>query len=203
VSLFRACDSPKLIINVAGFVRPYRVRHTWLDEWRCRYNTWWWASYTPRRRWLDWNIMQVIMISRLHAMYQQSRKVLAFLLVIFLPIRIANAVMTAIMTTQVAAGRLWLCIKFSGASGSLACIRGIHSLQHLSMRLSLFGRIPISGFHDLDTWHCMGGLCIVSRGLDCCKTLPWTATTLNRKYYRRLFYSVDENSRDLLCEVSS
>jgi preprotein translocase subunit SecG len=36
-------------------------------------------------------------------MYQQSRKVLAFLLVIFLPIRIANAVMTAIMTTQVAA----------------------------------------------------------------------------------------------------
>jgi preprotein translocase subunit SecG len=48
-------------------------------------------------------ILGVIMISRLHAMYQQSRKVLAFLLVIFLPIRIANAVMTAIMTTQVAA----------------------------------------------------------------------------------------------------
>ncbi|KAG1796253.1 uncharacterized protein HD556DRAFT_290402 [Suillus plorans] len=40
------------------------------------------------------------MIARLHAMYQRSRKVLIFLVVIFLAIRIANAVMVAITMTQ-------------------------------------------------------------------------------------------------------
>ncbi|KAG1883265.1 hypothetical protein F4604DRAFT_1952795 [Suillus subluteus] len=44
--------------------------------------------------------MQVIMIVRLHAMYQRSRKVLIFLVVIFLAIGIANAVMTVIITMQ-------------------------------------------------------------------------------------------------------
>ncbi|KAG1842646.1 hypothetical protein DFJ58DRAFT_53419 [Suillus subalutaceus] len=42
--------------------------------------------------------MQVIIIARLHAMYQRSRKVLIFLVVILLAITIANAVMIAIMT---------------------------------------------------------------------------------------------------------
>ncbi|KAG2034988.1 hypothetical protein BDR03DRAFT_963833 [Suillus americanus] len=51
---------------------------------------------------LDWMgyvvdvILDVIMIARLHAMYQRSRKVLIFLIVIFLSIRIANAVMAVI-----------------------------------------------------------------------------------------------------------
>ncbi|KAG2033280.1 hypothetical protein BDR03DRAFT_967885 [Suillus americanus] len=48
-------------------------------------------------------ILGVIMIALLHAMYQRSRKVLVFLVVIFLIIRIANAAMTAIMMMQVAA----------------------------------------------------------------------------------------------------
>jgi hypothetical protein len=50
--------------------------------------------------------MQVIIIARLHAMYQQSRKVLIFLVVIFLAITIANAVMLALMTMQVSGGKL-------------------------------------------------------------------------------------------------
>ncbi|KAG2051470.1 hypothetical protein BDR06DRAFT_973786 [Suillus hirtellus] len=45
-------------------------------------------------------ILGVIMIARLHAMYQRSRKVLIFLIVIFLAMRIANVVMVAITTTQ-------------------------------------------------------------------------------------------------------
>jgi len=50
--------------------------------------------------------MQVIMIARLHAMYQQSRKMLIFLVVIFLAIRIANAVMVALKMMQMSGGRL-------------------------------------------------------------------------------------------------
>ncbi|KAG2032659.1 hypothetical protein BDR03DRAFT_742468 [Suillus americanus] len=58
---------------------------------------------------LDWMtkivnvILGVIMIARLHAMYQRSRKVLMFLVVIFLAIRIANAVMAAITMMQISA----------------------------------------------------------------------------------------------------
>ncbi|KAG2111370.1 hypothetical protein BD769DRAFT_68792 [Suillus cothurnatus] len=54
--------------------------------------------------WMDViaNIMLgVIMIARLHAMYQKSRKVLIFLVVIFLAIRIADVVMLAIVTMQI------------------------------------------------------------------------------------------------------
>ncbi|KAG1844837.1 hypothetical protein DFJ58DRAFT_515941 [Suillus subalutaceus] len=53
---------------------------------------------------IDWTgdvvdvILGVIMITRLNAMYQRSRKVLIFLVVIFLAIRIANAVIVIIMT---------------------------------------------------------------------------------------------------------
>ncbi|KAG1796241.1 uncharacterized protein HD556DRAFT_1307003 [Suillus plorans] len=45
-------------------------------------------------------ILGVIAIARLHAMYQGSRKVLIFLLVVFLAIRISMEVINAIMTTQ-------------------------------------------------------------------------------------------------------
>lgn len=49
------------------------------------------------------------MIARLNAMYQRSTKVLVFLVVIFLAVRIANAVMAAISLTQISVGksRLW------------------------------------------------------------------------------------------------
>ncbi|KAG2133240.1 uncharacterized protein EDB93DRAFT_1107620 [Suillus bovinus] len=48
-------------------------------------------------------MMGVIMIARLYAMYQGSRKVLISLVVIFLVIRIANVVMIAIVTMQTSA----------------------------------------------------------------------------------------------------
>ncbi|KAG2032570.1 hypothetical protein BDR03DRAFT_969739, partial [Suillus americanus] len=47
-------------------------------------------------------LLGVIMIARLHAMYQRSRKVLIFLVVIFMAIRIANVVMATIITMQTA-----------------------------------------------------------------------------------------------------
>lgn len=46
-------------------------------------------------------ILGVIMIVRLHAMYQQSRKVLISLGVIFLAVNIANGVITAMVTSRV------------------------------------------------------------------------------------------------------
>ncbi|KAG1849750.1 hypothetical protein F4604DRAFT_1687341 [Suillus subluteus] len=70
---------------------------------------------------LDWLgdvvnvILGVIMIARLHAMHQQSRKVLTCLVVIFLAIRIANVVMVAIQMMQVSGEELVL-------SGTYQCI---------------------------------------------------------------------------------
>jgi hypothetical protein len=46
-------------------------------------------------------MLGVIMIARLHAMYQRSRKVLIFIVVIFLAIRIADVVMLAIVTVHI------------------------------------------------------------------------------------------------------
>ncbi|KIK45346.1 hypothetical protein CY34DRAFT_540850 [Suillus luteus UH-Slu-Lm8-n1] len=46
-------------------------------------------------------LLGVIIIARLYAMYQRSRKMLIFLIVVFLAIRITNAVIVAIMMTQV------------------------------------------------------------------------------------------------------
>ncbi|KAG2130847.1 uncharacterized protein EDB93DRAFT_1179162 [Suillus bovinus] len=46
-------------------------------------------------------ILGVIAIARLHAMYQGSRKMLTFLIVIFLAIRIPVEVMSAMMTAQI------------------------------------------------------------------------------------------------------
>ncbi|KAG1766839.1 hypothetical protein EV702DRAFT_784574 [Suillus placidus] len=72
---------------------------------------------------LDWTgdvvnaILGVIMITRLHAMYQQSRKVLIFLVVIFVTIRIANAVMAAITVMHISAEEAVL-------SGTYQCMIG-------------------------------------------------------------------------------
>ncbi|KAG1766844.1 hypothetical protein EV702DRAFT_1148690 [Suillus placidus] len=57
------------------------------------------------------------MITRLHAMYQQSRKVLIFLVVIFVTIRIANAVMAAITVMHISAEEAVL-------SGTYQCMVG-------------------------------------------------------------------------------
>jgi len=49
--------------------------------------------------------MQVIMVARLHAMYQQSRKMLIFLVVIFLAVTIASIAMIAIENRYISAGK--------------------------------------------------------------------------------------------------
>ncbi|KAG1852255.1 hypothetical protein DFJ58DRAFT_885484 [Suillus subalutaceus] len=72
---------------------------------------------------LDWMgdavdvLLGVIMIARLYAMYQRSRKVLIFLIVIFLAVRIASAVVVVIMSMQVAGEEFVL-------SGTYQCIIG-------------------------------------------------------------------------------
>jgi len=45
VSFFRSCSPQKLITNVAGFVRPHRVRRIWLDGWCCRGDIGRWAIH--------------------------------------------------------------------------------------------------------------------------------------------------------------
>jgi len=63
-------------------------------------------------------MLGVIMIARLHAMYQRSRNVLIFLVVIFLAIRIAVAVMVAILLMRTSGEELVL-------SGNYLCIINI------------------------------------------------------------------------------
>jgi len=50
--------------------------------------------------------MQVIMITRLHAMYQRSRKILVVLVVSFLAVTITSGVITVIQTLDHIAGKL-------------------------------------------------------------------------------------------------
>jgi len=147
-------------------------------------------------------MLQVIIITRLHAMYQGSRKILIFLIVTFLAINIF-AVVVVVMATMYASGGKLNCGWHKNTWGSLMNIRGTHSLWYLSVLDWLVGRWPTSGFHYLDTRHCVGGLRTMSRGLDCGKTLPWTATTFDRRDCGGLFHGVDQNSHALLCEVSS
>jgi hypothetical protein len=52
--------------------------------------------------------MQVIMIARLHAMYQRSRTMLIFLVIIFLAVNIACVVLGAISLKYIAAGKFYL-----------------------------------------------------------------------------------------------
>jgi hypothetical protein len=53
-------------------------------------------------------MLQVIMIARLHAMYQGSRTMLIFLVIIFLAVNIACAVLAAIGLKNVVAGKFCL-----------------------------------------------------------------------------------------------
>jgi ABC-type transport system involved in cytochrome c biogenesis permease component len=52
------------------------------------------------------DIMQVVMIARLYAMYQRSRKMLIFLVVIFMVITITFGVMGAIGSSSASASKL-------------------------------------------------------------------------------------------------
>jgi hypothetical protein len=50
--------------------------------------------------------MQVIMIARLHAMYQRSRKMLIFLVVTFVVVTIAVGVIAIVISSHISGGEL-------------------------------------------------------------------------------------------------
>jgi hypothetical protein len=153
----------------------------------------------PQWYWLDWYLLQVIITTRLYAMYQRSRKILMFLIVTF-PINVFEVAL-AVITTMHASGGTLNCGWKQMCMSSLMNTRGTHSLRHLSVLVWPWG--TTSGFHFLGVYHCVGGPYTVSRSLGCGKTLPWNATTFGRADYWGLFHGVNQNSHTLLCEVSS
>jgi len=67
-----------------------------------------WGELVTRETsdWLNWNMLQVIIITRLHAMYQRSRKILIFLIITFLADNIFNGVVAAMTTIYTSGGTL-------------------------------------------------------------------------------------------------
>jgi hypothetical protein len=66
------------------------------------------SAVIPLWYWLNWNVMQVIMIARLHAMYQRSRSMLVCLVIIFLAVNISCEVIAAIVLKDTVAGKPYL-----------------------------------------------------------------------------------------------
>ncbi|KAG1883251.1 hypothetical protein F4604DRAFT_282128 [Suillus subluteus] len=100
-------------------------------------------------------ILGVIMIARLHAMYQRSRKVLIFLVVIFLAIRTANAVMLAIVAMQISgeefvlSGTYQCMIDYGGDSVFLTSMTWILSTVWEVLALCLAVWIAVKHFREL------------------------------------------------------
>ncbi|KAG2107789.1 hypothetical protein BD769DRAFT_128579 [Suillus cothurnatus] len=100
-------------------------------------------------------LLGVIMIARLHAMYQRSRKVLIFLVVIFLAITISNVVMPAISTTQITGEEFVLsgtyqCIFDAGGDSSfLDSMTWILSTAWEVLTLCLAAWISVKHFREL------------------------------------------------------
>ena len=84
--------------------------------------------------------------------------------------------------------------------------RGVHSLWQPYCAVTMKREVVASLWYLLLGYSAngMGDRRTVPCCLDCCKTLPWTATTrtVNRIDHRRLFYGVDKNTHILLCIVS-
>ncbi|KAG1854207.1 hypothetical protein DFJ58DRAFT_745789 [Suillus subalutaceus] len=105
----------------------------------------------------------VIMIARLHAMYQQSRQVLIFLIVTFLAISIANAVMGAILTMQITgeefvlSGTHHCIIGYAGDFTFLVPMTGILGIVWEVLALCLAIWIAVKHFRELRL-HSSGGI---------------------------------------------
>ncbi|KAG2043311.1 hypothetical protein BDR03DRAFT_411772 [Suillus americanus] len=101
------------------------------------------------------NVMLVIMIARLNAMYQRSRKMLVFLVVIFLVVRIANAVIAAISmmhisVEEVVLSNTYVCnIDYVGDTVLLYTITWILSLAWEVLLLCLAVRIAVKHLREL------------------------------------------------------
>ncbi|KAG1856666.1 hypothetical protein DFJ58DRAFT_338006 [Suillus subalutaceus] len=117
---------------------------------------------------LDWismvgNVMLgVVVIARLHAMYQQSRRVLAFLVVIFLAINVYNGVMTALAMRDVSGEELILsgtyqCDLIYEGDGVLVCtiIWTLGTVWHV-LALCLAVWITVKHFRELQRYSAGG-----------------------------------------------
>ncbi|KAG2109958.1 uncharacterized protein F5147DRAFT_772803 [Suillus discolor] len=100
-------------------------------------------------------MLGVIMIARLHAMYQGSRKMLMFLLIIFLAVNIACAVITAIglndtVTDEIILSGMHMCGYVYGGDGRL-----LHSMVWMLstvwevLALCLSGWVALKHFREL------------------------------------------------------
>lgn len=101
-------------------------------------------------------------------MYQQSKPMLIFLIVVFLATTIATGVMTAIVTSPISGGKLYLCITSPERTNSWTKTSGVDPFRNPYMSVC---RRPISDPRDMDTHHCMGDPCFISRSLDYYKAL--------------------------------
>jgi uncharacterized MnhB-related membrane protein len=115
----------------------------------------------------DWKMLQVIMIARLHAMYQGSRTMLIFLVIIFLAVNISCGVLTAIVLKNAVVGKFCLLTyetqlidKHQRSWYSLACICAVMAMRGIPCFLSqwfgcstLFGRSSRCVFRSGSLWN--------------------------------------------------
>ncbi|KAG1726715.1 uncharacterized protein EDB91DRAFT_1350471 [Suillus paluster] len=102
-----------------------------------------------------WYIMQVIMITRLHAMYQRSRKVLILLIVVLLAVNIANGVTNGIKTRH-ASGKVYIlfgayecAIDYGGNDQLLSPLTWILTTVWEVLTLGLAVWIAVKHFREL------------------------------------------------------
>lgn len=123
-------------------------------------------------------ILGVIMMTRVYAMYQGSKKMLVFLVIMLLGSTIASAVMAVIANLGISAGGCTFWLPY------LSC-------QHWAR----WGRAEC---RRVDTYRYMGDPRLFACSVDCYKTLPWTATIAEYINHRWLFHDVDKKSCILL-----
>jgi hypothetical protein len=149
-------------------------------------------------------MMQVVMIARLHAMYQGSRTMLIFLVIIFLGIIITSGVLVAITLTILAGGMFYL----------LTCRAQLIGQTQEDSEVILFGILDCAYGYDGDVhlliamvwtlntvWEvlalCLSVWIAVKHFRDLATFRP-----IDRIDDRGLFQSADKISRALFCEVS-
>jgi hypothetical protein len=110
------------------------------------------------------------MIIRLHVMYQQSRKMLIFLVVTFVVIIIPCVVTIAIRSSSFSRGKLSLMMEGFSTQAHVTTIRRTRAVRHLLLH---WQRVqPTSDDRNLDLNNCVGSHHTVSYSMDCCKTPP-------------------------------
>jgi len=154
--------------------------------------------------WPDWDIMQVIMMTRIHAMYGRSKKMLIFLIVVLLASMIGSGVMTLVADIGVSGGT-FLAVDISFARDSRENIRGRRLFRGLSVCNCLRWHIwRTSAWRGMDSYYRVGAPCFLSCSLDCRKTLVWIAPTwINGINHQRLLHGFNQKPYAILCGVSS